>query len=104
MGMACPALPTATGDIDTDLAAKVTATLEELATHDFVMLHVGGPDEATHRGNVREKADFVAKLDRELIAPILAGCADGTRIMLTCDHMAFCRTGGHSADPVAFLL
>jgi 2,3-bisphosphoglycerate-independent phosphoglycerate mutase len=26
------------------------------------------------------------------------------RIMLTCDHMALCSTGGHTADPVAFLL
>lgn len=104
MGMACPELPTATGDTDTDLAAKVKATLALLAERDFVMLHVGGPDEATHRQDAKEKAEFVAKMDKELMAPLLAAVPKGTRIMVTCDHMALCTTGGHLSDPVAFWL
>lgn len=104
MGMECPAIPTATGDTDTDLAAKAAATLELAGRHDFVMLHVGGPDEATHRMNAREKAEFVRKMDAELIEPILDGCADGTRIMVTCDHVALCTTGGHTTEPVEFML
>lgn len=104
MGMTCPTLPGTTGDTDTDLLAKAEATLALAASHDFVMVHVGGPDEATHRQDEREKADFVARLDRELMAPILAGVPDGTRIMVTCDHMALCSTGGHTAEPVKFWL
>lgn len=104
MGMVCPALPTATGDIDTDLAAKAKATLALAKDNDFVMLHVGGPDEATHRQNVLEKAEFVKKMDAELIGPILNGCENGARIMITCDHTAFCTTGGHSTEPVEFML
>ncbi|MDR2932413.1 MAG: hypothetical protein LBV27_04830 [Oscillospiraceae bacterium] len=104
MGMACPPLPTATGDTDTDLPAKVRATLEMLDEHDFVMLHIGGPDEATHRQDVREKADFIAKLDREVIGPLLGACAAGTRIMVTCDHVGLCTTAGHTDDPVDFML
>lgn len=104
MGMECPALPTATGDTDTDLAAKAAATLELAGRNDFVMLHVGGPDEATHRMDVREKAEFVRKMDAELIAPIINGCADGTRIMVTCDHVALCTTGGHTTEPVEYML
>lgn len=104
MGMECPALPTATGDTDTDLTAKAAATLELAGRHDFVMLHVGGPDEATHRMDAREKAEFVRKMDSELIAPILDGCADGARIMVTCDHAALCANGGHTAEPVEFML
>lgn len=104
MGMACTRPDTATGDTDTDLAAKAAATLALAKTHGFVMLHVGGPDEATHRKNEREKAEFVRKMDAELIAPILEGCPDGTRIMLTCDHIALCTTSGHTDEPVGFLL
>lgn len=104
MGMECPDLPTATGDTDTDLDAKLRATLDLLDTHDFVMLHVGGPDEATHRQNALEKADFIARLDRELIGPMLEACPVGTRIMITSDHAGICSTAGHTDEPVDFLL
>lgn len=104
MGMAVASPPTATGETDTDLDAKAKAVLDMMEKQDIVILHVGGPDEATHRKDEKEKAAFVARMDQELIAPILAGCPDGTRIMLTCDHIALCSTSGHTADPVAFLL
>ncbi|MCL2034170.1 MAG: hypothetical protein FWG94_05500 [Oscillospiraceae bacterium] len=104
MSMACPEIPAATGDTDTDLAAKAEAALALAKTCDFVMVHIGGPDEATHRKNAREKAEFVRKLDTELIAPILNRCTGKTRIMITCDHVALCSTGGHTAEPVGFML
>jgi len=104
MGMECPALPTATGDTDTDLAAKVRATLELAGRKDFVMLHIGGPDEATHRQNPQEKADFIRRLDAECIGPLLDGLETGARVMVTCDHAALCETAGHTAEPVQFWL
>lgn len=104
MGMDCPDLPTATGDTDTDLAAKAGTALELAAKRDFVMLHVGGADEATHRQNAVEKAEFVEKMDRELMGPILAALAPGDRVMVTCDHMALCATGGHTDRPVKYWL
>lgn len=104
MGMDCPKIPSATGDTDTDLAAKVAETLKLAGRRDFVMLHVGGPDEATHRQDAREKAKFVQKLDTELIAPILRGMKNGDRLMITCDHAALCKTGGHTTEPVEFML
>jgi len=104
MGMDCPDLPTCTGDTDTDLRAKVRCTLELAAKRDFVMLHVGGPDEATHRKDAVEKAEFIRKLDAELLSPILAALRDGDRVMVTCDHMALCSTGGHTDQPVQYWL
>lgn len=104
MGMDCPRIPTATGDTDTDLAAKASETLRLAGERDFVMLHVGGPDEATHRQDSREKAEFVRKLDTELIAPILSGMKNGGKLMITCDHVALCKTGGHTTEPVEFML
>ena len=104
MGMKAPAVPTATGDTDTDIPAKLAATLELLRENDFTMLHIGGTDEATHRQDPREKADFIAKLDRELLGPVMRGVKSGTRIMLTCDHEALCSTAGHTASPVRYWL
>ena len=104
MGMETLPLPTATGDTDTDLDAKVAATLELLERNDVVMLHIGGPDEATHRQNVVEKADFIAKLDTDMLAPILEKVPEGTRILVTCDHVGLCSTAGHTDEPVQFWL
>lgn len=104
MGMACPRLETATGDTDTDLAAKLQATLDLLGKHDFVMLHIGGPDEATHRQNAVEKAAFTTRLDAELMGPLLERAPQGTRIMVNCDHKALCTTAGHTDEPVQFWL
>jgi 2,3-bisphosphoglycerate-independent phosphoglycerate mutase len=104
MRMESPALPTCTGDTDTDLAAKVKASLELLSRNDVVIAHIGGPDEASHRQDPVEKAEFIAKLDREFIAPILDGAPDGTRIMVTSDHVGLCSTAGHTDEPVDFWL
>lgn len=104
MGMDCPRISTATGDTDTDLSAKAEETLRLAGKRDFVMLHIGGPDEATHRQDAREKAVFVQKLDAELISPVLLGMKDGDKLMITCDHIALCKTGGHTAEPVGFML
>ena len=104
MGMKAPSISTATGDTNTDLAAKLEATLRLLRKNDFTMLHIGGTDEATHRQNPIEKANFVTKLDHELIAPIMREVPEGTRVMLTCDHEALCSTAGHTANPVQYWL
>lgn len=104
MDMECPRIDTATGDTDTDIAAKVDAVLALSARHDMVMLHIGGPDEATHRQDPLEKAEFLAKLDAECLAPLMARMAPGARMLLTCDHVALCRTAGHTDDPVRFWL
>ena len=102
MEMECPSLPTATGDVDTDLSAKLEATLDLFSRNDFVMLHVGGPDEATHRQNPVEKANFIKRTDAEIFAPLMKRVPEGTRVMLTCDHAALCTTAGHTNEPVDF--
>ena len=104
MWLECPKLPTATGDTDTDLSAKLEATLNLLKKVSFVMLHIGGTDEATHRQDPQEKADFISRLDNEIVAPLMERIPDGTRIMITCDHEALCSTAGHTTTPVRYWL
>ncbi len=102
--MRCPAVPGATGETDTDLTAKLEAALSLLNECDFILLHIGGADEATHRRNPVEKAEFIARIDRELMLPLLGRCPDGCRLLLACDHAALCATAGHTDEPVVGLL
>lgn len=41
--------------MDTDTLAKADAALRAIKTHDLVFLHVEGPDEASHEGNLEER-------------------------------------------------
>jgi 2,3-bisphosphoglycerate-independent phosphoglycerate mutase len=56
-----------TGDTDTNLAAKAEAAIQAADDYPFVLLHVNGADEASHRLNLIEKQAFLRKIDRVLI-------------------------------------
>lgn len=78
----------ATGDVDTDLAAKARAAAAALATHDLVLVHVQGANEVSHQRDVRAKVDVIERIDRELIAPLADAlrALDGWRLMVASDH------------------
>ena len=104
MDMACPHVPGATGETDTNLRGKAQATLDLLEQGYFVVLHIGGTDEATHRQDPKEKADFIRRVDEQLLGPIIKDCPQGCKIMLTSDHEAYCSHAGHTDLPVEALL
>lgn len=60
-----------TADIDTDIAAKATATLNMLKEHDFVLTHFNGADEAAHRYDYQSKAEFISAIDEEFLEKII---------------------------------
>ncbi len=80
-------VPGATGDVDTDLAAKVFATIDAAKRYPFVLLHINGADEAAHRKSEAEKKAFLHKVD-ELVIPLL----------LRSWHEVYV-TGDHGTDP-----
>jgi 2,3-bisphosphoglycerate-independent phosphoglycerate mutase len=104
-GMTVPDIPTATGLLDTDYQAKVQAALELLTRHDFVFVHLEGPDECGHAGNIADKVEAIQRFDEFIVGPLLqfvsehrGGC------VIACDHLTpiACRT--HTRDPVPFLV
>ncbi|MBI5137464.1 MAG: phosphonopyruvate decarboxylase [Nitrospirae bacterium] len=101
LGMTVAKVPGATGDADTDLGAKGGAALAALAEGNDVVVHVEGTDMAAHRLDPLAKRDLIARVDRELVAPLAAG---GARILVTCDHGTSSADGRHLDDPVPFLL
>jgi 2,3-bisphosphoglycerate-independent phosphoglycerate mutase len=99
-GMNVVDVPGATGSVNTDLGAKVKATLKLLEDHDLVLLHIKGLDEASHDKNARKKVEFIEKIDSYL--PQLVEAADF--IVLTADHTTPVSVGDHTADPVPVVI
>ncbi len=96
-------VPGATGDLNTDYAAKARAAITALADHDLVWVHVEAPDEAGHMGDLREKVRAIERVDAEVLAPILQA-REGPAVMVLPDHLTPLRTRTHAAGPVPFVI
>ncbi len=99
----------ATGNTDTNLKAKLEKTIEMHKKYDFVWLHINGTDILSHDAKRKEKAEFIEKIDNEVIGNLVKVVdMKNTVIVLTCDH----RTDSepdykyyrHTKDPVPALV
>lgn len=92
----------ATGDVGTDLRAKVQAAVAAMAAGARrVVVHVGGTDEAAHRRDPDAIVTALERLDSELLAPLRdAVRAVGGRLAVCPDHGTDPTTGLHLAAPV----
>ncbi len=90
----------ATGYIDTDVAAKARAALDALETSDLVIVHVEGPDEAGHDGDVQGKISIIKKID-SMVGMLLRHIEpESVGVMLLADHVTSTRLKMHTGDPV----
>ncbi len=94
-------VPGATGDLDTDYAAKARAAVAALDDHDLVWVHVEAPDEAGHMGSVVEKVRAIERVDAEVLAPLLAA-PQRPAVLVLPDHYTPVRTRTHDGTPVPF--
>jgi 2,3-bisphosphoglycerate-independent phosphoglycerate mutase len=102
-GMTLIRVPGATGLHDTNYEGKARATLDALADHDLVYVHVEASDEASHARDLDLKIRCIEYLDDRLVRIVLAGLAE-RGIMATVavlpDHPTPVTTGQHARDPV----
>ena len=97
-------VPGATGYIDTDTFAKADAALGTIKTYDMVILHVEGPDEASHEGNVEGKISIIRKID-SMVGRIIDNIdLDEVSVVLLADHATSIRHRKHTGDPVPIIL
>lgn len=89
-----------TADIDTDIAAKATATLNMLKEHDFVLTHFNGADEAAHRYDYQSKAEFISAIDEEFLEKIINNIQEPLRIVICGDHVTSSINGKHNKNAV----
>ena len=100
-------VPTATGYLDTDYPAKGRAGIAALADHDVVCVHVEAPDEASHEGRADAKVEAIERIDRDVVAPIVAhlkATHPQWRILISPDHSTLLRTRAYDRAPVAWTM
>ena len=100
LGMKVINVAGATGKPDTNVAAKISASIDALKTSDFVFMHLKGTDVLGEDGNAKGKKEFIEKADKAF-APLLK--LNGVVVCVTGDHSTPCSLKKHSGDPVPIL-
>ncbi len=106
-GLEMVSVPGATGEVITNYEGKVEATLRALEKYDFAAVHLEGPDECSHAGDVPGKVQAIEWLDSRIVAPIaqtLRERGEDFRMLILSDHKTFLAGGAHGGDSVPFLL
>lgn len=92
LGMRLITSPGMTGDTDTDLSLKISTVLELAKEYPFVMLHIGGCDEAAHRRDQDGKNAFLKQVDTVVLSALLLSQHS---VEVVSDHGADPVTGHH---------
>ncbi|MCK9151907.1 2,3-bisphosphoglycerate-independent phosphoglycerate mutase [Methanobacterium alcaliphilum] len=91
----------ATGGVDTDLDSITKSIKESSQNYEFILINIDGADEAGHDGNLREKIDFISKVD-EVIGKLQN--LPETYFILTADHSTPISVMDHTGDPVPLVI
>ena len=108
-GMQVINVPGATGSLDTNYEGKAQAALDALLKdgNDFVYIHLEGPDEMGHQGEMEHKILSIEYIDEKIVAAVKAGldaAGEDYRILVLPDHPTPIRCRTHTSDPVPFVL
>lgn len=105
-GLRAPAVPGATGRLDTNWAGKAATAISALREVDFVMVHVEAPDECGHQGDLEGKVRAIELCDREIVGPVWQAAQQygPARILLLPDHYTPISKRTHVGKPVPFIL
>ena len=108
-GMTVYQVEGATGSLHTNYQGKANAAIQALLEdgHDFVYVHLEGPDEMAHQGLTAEKVQAIENLDSKILSPIkkaMEEAGEDHRILVLPDHPNFIRLRTHTADPVPYVL
>ena len=108
-GMSVAEVPGATGSLDTNYEGKAQAALDALLKdrNDFVYIHLEGPDEMGHQGELENKIKSIEYIDERVLAAVKNGldaAGEDYRILVLPDHPTPIRCRTHTSDPVPFVL
>ncbi|MEI7833798.1 MAG: cofactor-independent phosphoglycerate mutase [bacterium] len=105
-GLRAPAVPGATGRLDTNWAGKAQASVDALKKSDFLWVHIEAPDECGHQGDLEGKIRAIELTDSEIIGPIWAAAQQHgeARVLILPDHYTPVALRTHVGDPVPFAL
>ena len=93
-----------TGGVDTNLDNIRDTIIDQVknSDHDFFLSNIDGADEAGHDGNVKQKVEFIEKVDKVVMSELLK--LEDVYIFLTADHSTPISVKNHTGDPVPILI
>lgn len=98
----------ATGTLHTNFAGKAEAAIREFRDgKDFVYVHLEGPDECSHQGDMEGKIQCLHDIDQKVLKPIVEALReDGEdfRVLQVPDHRTPLAIRTHSSTPVPFVI
>lgn len=102
-GMDVLDIPGATGLVDTNYQGKIQAALDFLQHGDFAFVHLEGPDECGHAGDVPSKIQAIERFDARIVQPVMGGLPDLDAAMcVACDHLTPVSIRTHTTEPIPF--
>ena len=108
-GMAVYEVEGANGSLDTNYEGKAQAAIDALLKEgkDFAYIHVEGPDEMGHQGNLEHKVQSIEYLDQRLIRPVMEAMdasGEDYKMLIMPDHPTPISIRTHTSDPVPYLI
>ena len=100
IGLEKVSIPTATGEWDTDYAAKTRAAIVLLEKYDFVGVHLEGPDEASHNFDLGHKVFSLECISELCLRPVVNALkerGEDFRLLFISDHYTYTDTGRTAA-------
>lgn len=104
-GMEIVNIPLPSGDLEKDYKLRADKVIEAMKTYDGLYIHIKGPDEPAHDGNVKGKVESIEAIDKFFFGELkdLVGLKD-TVIAVGSDHSTPCIMKAHSDDPVPLIV
>lgn len=98
----------ATGTLHTNFKGKADAAIREFRDgKDFVYVHLEGPDECSHQGDMEGKLQCLHDIDQKVLKPIVEALredGEAFKILEVPDHRTPLAIRTHSATPVPFVI
>ena len=98
----------ATGTADTNFKGKAQAAIEAFEKgSDFVYVHVEGPDECSHQGDLEGKIRCIEDIDHLITGPVieyLDQIGEDYKVLIVPDHRTPVKLRKHSMPPVPFVM
>ena len=85
----------------------IRTLIDEALKYDFAAVHLEAPDECTHCHDLPGKLEAIARLDADIVAPIVNAMrakGEDFRMLILSDHKTLMSDGSHDGTPVPFLL
>lgn len=98
----------ATGTLETNFEGKADAAKKAFKDEsDFVYIHLEGPDECSHQGDLEGKISCLEDIDSKIVKPVveyLKDMGEDYRVLVVPDHRTPVAIRTHSMPPVPYVI